>query len=60
VLFARSVFGELARSDLPEGARTVVHAHLGELREVPVDALAADVDTPGDYRRWREAACPSG
>jgi CTP:molybdopterin cytidylyltransferase MocA len=38
----------------------VVHAHLGDLREVPVDALAADVDTPDDYRRWREAACPSG
>jgi molybdenum cofactor cytidylyltransferase len=60
VLFARSVFAELARTDLPEGARTVVHAHLRELREVPVDALAADVDTPDDYRRWREATCPSG
>jgi CTP:molybdopterin cytidylyltransferase MocA len=60
VLFARSVFTELARTDLPEGARSVVHAHRGELREVPVDVLPADVDTPEDYRRWREAACPSG
>jgi molybdenum cofactor cytidylyltransferase len=56
VLFARRVFGELARPGLPQGARTVIHAHAAELAEVPVDALPADVDTPEDYRRWRATA----
>lgn len=56
VLFARRVWAELMRPDLPEGARTVVHAHAAELAEVPVDALPLDVDTPDDYRRWREGA----
>jgi molybdenum cofactor cytidylyltransferase len=55
VLFARRVFQELMRPDLPQGARTVVHAHAADLAEVPVDALAADVDTPDDYRAWRTA-----
>lgn len=50
VLFSRAVFAELLDGDLPRGARTVVHAHAAELVEVPVDALAADVDTPADYR----------
>jgi molybdenum cofactor cytidylyltransferase len=56
VLFARRVFAELMRPGLPQGARTVVHAHAAELAEVPVDALPVDVDTPGDYRRWRDGA----
>jgi molybdenum cofactor cytidylyltransferase len=56
VLFARRVFDELARPGLPQGARTVIHAHAAALAEVPVDALAADVDTPEDYRRWRTPA----
>ena len=56
VLFARRVFAELLADGLPEGARTVVHAHRAELDEVPVDALAADVDTPADLRRLREGA----
>jgi CTP:molybdopterin cytidylyltransferase MocA len=55
VLFDRRVFDELARPDLPRGARTVIHAHTAELAEVPVDALPVDVDTPDDYRRWRAA-----
>jgi molybdenum cofactor cytidylyltransferase len=54
VLFDRRVFGELMRADLPEGARSVVHAHARDLAAVPVDALPADVDTPEDYRRWRD------
>jgi CTP:molybdopterin cytidylyltransferase MocA len=54
VLFSRRVFGELMRPDLPEGARSVVHAHADALAAVPVDALPADVDTPEDYRRWRD------
>jgi molybdenum cofactor cytidylyltransferase len=56
VLFDRRVFGELLRSELPEGARSVVHAHARDLAQVPVDALPADVDTPDDYRRWRDGS----
>ncbi|HEX6039105.1 MAG TPA: hypothetical protein VFZ20_13735, partial [Longimicrobium sp.] len=56
VLFDRRVFGELMRTDLPEGARSVVHAHAADLAAVPVDALAPDLDTPEDYRRWRDGA----
>jgi molybdenum cofactor cytidylyltransferase len=51
VLFSRHVFGELLAPQLPEGARSVVHAHAGELVEVEVDALPPDVDTPAEYRR---------
>lgn len=56
VLFGRRVWDELMRPDLPQGARTVVHAHAAELAEVPVDALPPDLDTPEEYRRWREGA----
>lgn len=55
VLFDRRVFGELMRMDLPEGARSVVHAHAHDLAAVPVDALPEDLDTAEDYRRWRDA-----
>lgn len=55
VLFDRRVFDQLMTPELPEGARTVIHAHAAELAEVPVDALPADLDTPEEYRRWREA-----
>jgi molybdenum cofactor cytidylyltransferase len=53
VLFARRLFGELSRTDLAEGARSVIHAHAAELAEVAVDALPVDVDTPEELRRWR-------
>ncbi len=56
VLFDRRVFAELMRPELPQGARTVIHAHAGELAEVPVDALLPDLDTPDEYRRWRQHA----
>ena len=55
VLFARRVFPELMRTDLPQGARSVVHAHADALAVVPVDALPADVDMPADYARWTSA-----
>lgn len=55
VLFARTVWGELMADPLPAGARTVVHAHAGQRAEVRVPLLAADVDTPDDYRRLLEA-----
>ena len=54
--FDRRVFGELLRMDLPEGARSVVHAHAAELAAVPVDVLPPDLDTPEDYHRWREGS----
>jgi molybdenum cofactor cytidylyltransferase len=56
VLFARRVFQELMRPDLPQGARTVIHAHAADLAKVPVDALPPDLDTPEEYRRWRQHA----
>jgi len=55
VLFARRVWSELMADPLPDGARTVIHAHAAERAEVRVPTLAADVDTPDDYRRLLEA-----
>ena len=54
VLFARAVWPELMAEPLPEGARTVIHAHAARRAEVRVRALPADVDTPEDYRRLLE------
>jgi len=54
VLFARAVWPELMAEPLPDGARTVIHAHAAERAEVRVPALPADVDTPEDYRRLLE------
>lgn len=58
-VFARRVFPELLREDLPEGAHTVVEAHRSEVLDVDVrDAgVTADVDSPDDYRRLVEGAC---
>lgn len=50
VLFARRVWPEFD-GDLPEGARTVIHAHAAYVVEVRVPRLPPDVDTPEDYRR---------
>lgn len=54
VLFSAAVFDELLDENLPEGARTVVHAYVDELEEVAVDdpGIHADVDTPEDYERY--------
>jgi molybdenum cofactor cytidylyltransferase len=53
VIFDRSVFGELRRAPLDQGARVVVHAHWHEAIDVPVDdpGCIVDVDTSEDYRR---------
>jgi molybdenum cofactor cytidylyltransferase len=53
VLFDRSVFDELRRASLDEGAKGVVHAHLDAIVNVPVsdEGALVDVDTPEDYRR---------
>lgn len=51
VLFSAAVFDELLGGQLPEGARTVVHAHSSEIEEVAVDDIGVllNVDTPADY-----------
>jgi molybdenum cofactor cytidylyltransferase len=51
VLFDRSVFDELRRAPLDQGAKAVVHAHAAQLVNVSVDddGEFADVDTPADY-----------
>lgn len=56
VLFARRVWPELMADPLPQGARTVIHAHAAARAEVRVRALPADVDTPDDYRRLLDEA----
>ncbi|HEX6587821.1 MAG TPA: nucleotidyltransferase family protein [Longimicrobiales bacterium] len=52
-IFAVTVFDDLLRGELPDGARTVVAAHQAELVDVPVDdeGVTTDIDTPDDYRR---------
>jgi molybdenum cofactor cytidylyltransferase len=56
VLFSRAVFGELRRAPEAVGARQVVWDHQNDLLEieVPEHGIGRDVDTPGDYRAWRE------
>lgn len=56
VLLGRSLFEELRTGDLPEGAKTVVHAHLAEIVQVDVDDPGAfrDFDTPSDLEEKRE------
>jgi molybdenum cofactor cytidylyltransferase len=56
VLFSRAVFEELRRAPEAVGARQVVWDHQSDLLEVevPEHGIASDVDTPGDYRAWRE------
>ena len=51
VLFDRTVFDELRRAPLNEGAKAVVHAHAHELLNVAVDdeGCLIDIDTPEDY-----------
>lgn len=52
-LFGRALFHELRYGELPQGARTVVHAHEGAIVELAVDdpGILADIDSPADYRR---------
>jgi len=53
VLFTRTVFDELRRADPAVGARAVVRADPGRLRDVEVDepGVTVDIDTPDDYFR---------
>ena len=52
VIFDRTVFDELRQADLSTGAKPVVHAHLGQAVEVPIetDGPFLDVDTPFEYQ----------
>jgi len=56
VLFSRAVFDEIRRAPDSVGARQVVWDHQGDLLEVEVSdpGIGRDVDTPGDYRSFRE------
>ena len=51
VLFSRSVFPELLKAPLEEGARSVVRQHGGEIEFVAVHepGILWDVDVPADY-----------
>lgn len=53
VLFTRAVFEELRSADPAIGARAVVRADPGRVRDVEVDepGVVQDIDTPDDYRR---------
>lgn len=52
VVFDRSVFDELRRAPLDEGARAVVRAHAHDILDVPVTDTGClkDIDTPADYQ----------
>lgn len=56
-LFARRLFGELRRNDLPEGAHSVIAAAGDELVEVDVDdeGVVQNVDTRADLARVRRS-----
>jgi molybdenum cofactor cytidylyltransferase len=56
VLFDRSLFAELRRAPLAEGAKAVVHGHQDQLRDVEVDdeGCLTDVDTRADYEALLE------
>lgn len=56
VLFSRRVFRELQSAPETVGARQVVWDHQKDLLEVEVgdEGVVRDVDTPEDYRSWRE------
>ena len=51
VLFDRTMFADLRRAPLAEGAKAVVHGHQHQLLNVEVDdeGCLTDVDTPADY-----------
>lgn len=58
VLFSRAVFGELLSAPETVGARQVVWDHESNLLEVevPVPGIRVDIDTPEEYRTFRQRA----
>jgi molybdenum cofactor cytidylyltransferase len=60
VIFDRVVFDELRHADHNGGAKTVVHAHLGDIVEVvvEVDGPFLDIDTPAEYMQIFDRELP--
>ena len=58
VLFSSAVFSELHAAPKEVGARRVVWDHEGDLVEVEVShgGVTIDIDTPDDYRAFRETS----
>jgi molybdenum cofactor cytidylyltransferase len=56
VLFDRTMFAELRRAPLGEGAKAVVHGHQDQLLNIEVDdeGCLTDVDTRADYEALLE------
>jgi molybdenum cofactor cytidylyltransferase len=56
VLFDRTLFAELRRAPLAQGAKAVVHRHEPQLLNIDVDdeGCLTDVDTPADYNALLE------
>jgi molybdenum cofactor cytidylyltransferase len=56
IVLGRSIWGELAEPDLPEGTRTVVRRHAAEIDDVVVadPGVRANIDTQDDYKRELE------
>lgn len=53
VVFREALFAELLEDELDEGARTVLHRHRDDVREVEVEdaGILVDIDTISEYRR---------
>jgi molybdenum cofactor cytidylyltransferase len=58
VIFSRSLFGELLRAPLDQGAKAVVNAHRQETLEIDTDdiGITLDIDTPELYRQHVKGA----
>jgi molybdenum cofactor cytidylyltransferase len=54
VIFARSLFDELLKAPLDQGAKAVVNAHRAETLEVDTadEGITLDIDTPELYRQY--------
>jgi CTP:molybdopterin cytidylyltransferase MocA len=54
VIFDRTLFQELQHADPESGARSVIHAHDADIRDVEAadEGVFADIDTPADYQRF--------
>ncbi len=62
VIFSASLFGELLRAPLDEGAKAVVNAHRRDTLELETDeaGVTIDIDTPDEYRlHVKENKCPN-
>lgn len=62
VVFGRVTFQELLTAPADVGARAVVRAHAGHVREVPVadTAVLEDIDTPQAYEELVRRSGPAG